>query len=45
LSVEKAFTYADLYAMLENGDTVAWLTVPGNRQSSQSIRLRTKDHP
>jgi hypothetical protein len=26
LSSEKAFTYADLYAMLENGETVAWLT-------------------
>jgi hypothetical protein len=26
LSVERAFTYADLYAMLGNADTVAWLT-------------------
>jgi hypothetical protein len=26
LSVESAFTYADLYAMLENKDTVLWLT-------------------
>jgi hypothetical protein len=26
LSAERAFTYADLYAMLENGKTVAWLT-------------------
>jgi hypothetical protein len=26
LSTERAFTYADLYAMLGNGDTVAWLT-------------------
>jgi hypothetical protein len=26
LSAERAFTYADLYAMLENGDTVVWLT-------------------
>jgi hypothetical protein len=25
-SAERAFTYADLYAMLGNGDTVAWLT-------------------
>jgi hypothetical protein len=28
LSAERAFTYADLYAMVVNGDTVAWLT-PG----------------
>jgi hypothetical protein len=26
LSAERAFTYADLYTMLEDGDTVAWLT-------------------
>jgi hypothetical protein len=26
LSAERAFTYADLYAMLGNADTVAWLT-------------------
>jgi hypothetical protein len=26
LSTERVFTYADLYAMLENRDTVAWLT-------------------
>jgi hypothetical protein len=26
LSAERAFTYADLYAMLESGDTVLWLT-------------------
>jgi hypothetical protein len=26
LSAERGFTYADLYAMLENGDMVAWLT-------------------
>ncbi len=26
LSAERAFTYADLYAMLGNGKTVAWLT-------------------
>jgi hypothetical protein len=26
LSAERAFTYADLYALLRNGDTVAWLT-------------------
>jgi hypothetical protein len=26
LSAERAFTYADLYAILESGDTVAWLT-------------------
>jgi hypothetical protein len=26
LSAERAFTYADLYAMLENEKTVAWLT-------------------
>jgi hypothetical protein len=26
LSAERAFTYTDLYAMLENGDTIAWLT-------------------
>jgi hypothetical protein len=26
LSAERAFTYADLYAMLGNGETVAWLT-------------------
>jgi hypothetical protein len=26
VSAERAFTYADLYAMLENGETVAWLT-------------------
>jgi hypothetical protein len=26
LSVERAFAYADMYAMLENEDTVAWLT-------------------
>jgi hypothetical protein len=26
LSSERAFTYADLHAMLESGDTVAWLT-------------------
>jgi hypothetical protein len=26
LSAERAFTYADLYAMLEDGDMVAWLT-------------------
>jgi hypothetical protein len=26
LSAERAFTYADLYAMLGNGDTIAWLT-------------------
>jgi hypothetical protein len=26
LSAERAFTFADLYAMLENFDTVAWLT-------------------
>jgi hypothetical protein len=26
LSAERAFTYADLYAMIENGATVAWLT-------------------
>jgi hypothetical protein len=27
LSAERAFTYADLYAMLGNGETVAWLTL------------------
>jgi hypothetical protein len=27
LSAERAFTYADLYAMLGNGHTVAWLTL------------------
>jgi hypothetical protein len=26
LSAERAFTYADLYAMIEDGNTVAWLT-------------------
>jgi hypothetical protein len=26
LSAERGFTYADLYAILENGDTIAWLT-------------------
>jgi hypothetical protein len=26
LSAKRAFTYADLYAMLETGETVAWLT-------------------
>jgi hypothetical protein len=26
LSAERAFTYADLYAMIENENTVAWLT-------------------
>jgi hypothetical protein len=26
LSAEKAFTFADLYATLESGDTLAWLT-------------------
>jgi hypothetical protein len=26
LSAERAFTYADLYAMSGNGDTIAWLT-------------------
>jgi hypothetical protein len=26
LGAERAFTYADLYAMLENGNTVGWLT-------------------
>jgi hypothetical protein len=26
LSAERGFTFADLYAMLESGDTVAWLT-------------------
>jgi hypothetical protein len=26
LSAERAFTYADLHAMLENGTTVAWLS-------------------
>jgi hypothetical protein len=26
LSAERAFTFADLYAMLGNEDTVAWLT-------------------
>jgi hypothetical protein len=26
LSAERAFTYADLYAMLGNDDTIAWLT-------------------
>jgi hypothetical protein len=26
LSAEWAFTYADLYAMLEDGKTLAWLT-------------------
>jgi hypothetical protein len=26
LSAERAFTYADLYAMIEDGKTVAWLT-------------------
>jgi hypothetical protein len=26
LSAERAFTYADLYAMLGNGDTVVWMT-------------------
>jgi acetolactate synthase regulatory subunit len=26
LSAERAFTYADLYAMIENGHTIAWLT-------------------
>jgi hypothetical protein len=26
LSAQRAFTYADLYAMLENGNTVVWLT-------------------
>jgi hypothetical protein len=26
LSAERAFTYADLYAMIGNGDTVVWLT-------------------
>jgi hypothetical protein len=26
LSAERAFTYADLYAMLVDGDTVAWMT-------------------
>jgi hypothetical protein len=26
LSAERAFTYADLYAVLGNGETVAWLT-------------------
>jgi hypothetical protein len=26
ISAEREFTYADLYAMLENGTTVAWLT-------------------
>jgi hypothetical protein len=28
LSAEWAFTYADLYAMLGNGETIAWLTPP-----------------
>jgi hypothetical protein len=26
LSADRGFTYADLYAMLGNGDTIAWLT-------------------
>jgi hypothetical protein len=26
LSAERAFTYADLYAMLRNGETIVWLT-------------------
>ncbi len=26
LSAERGFTYADLYTMLENGDTITWLT-------------------
>ena len=26
ISAERAFTYADLYAMLGNEDTIAWLT-------------------
>jgi hypothetical protein len=26
LSAQRAFTYADLYAMLENGATIAWFT-------------------
>jgi hypothetical protein len=26
LSAERAFTYADLYALIENEDTIAWLT-------------------
>jgi hypothetical protein len=30
LSVERAFTYADLYAILRNKDTVAWLTPHGS---------------
>jgi hypothetical protein len=30
LSAERAFTYADLYAMLENGDMVVWLTPHAN---------------
>jgi hypothetical protein len=26
LSAERAFTYVDLYSMLGNGETIAWLT-------------------
>jgi hypothetical protein len=45
LSVERAFTYADLYAMLANEDTVVWLTphaavMPVDGRGDYSWKLR-----
>jgi hypothetical protein len=45
LSAERAFTYTDLYAMLGNGETVAWLTphaavaLEGERVHQSWLRL------
>jgi hypothetical protein len=36
LSAERAFTYADLYAMLGNGDTVAWFVMVDTPRSCRS---------
>jgi hypothetical protein len=47
-SAERAFTYADLYAMLGNGQTIAWLTPhaavarKGGRGESYWVHLRSR---
>jgi hypothetical protein len=38
LSAERAFTYADLYAVLKNGNTIAWLT-PHAAVARRSMRM------
>jgi hypothetical protein len=40
LGAERAFTYADLYAMVENGETIAWLT-PRAFITCENARVRS----